>query len=178
MLKDVGVLALLLVLAGGCERNLYHYHRTVIGVDISGNVAGNAPSGHLTLGYSRRLVLVLPDEIKDALKDATPPDDNTQDKDKKATQRTTSESLPPTVFCTQVRASLGGVNSFREILATGTSAERYALSLVAASNGVHDWAYRNYVCPGFEIPAPKPSDPGAADNPQGVIAPVGALPMK
>ena len=174
----MGVLALLLVLVAGCERKLYHYHRTVIGVDISGNVAGNAPSGHLTLGYSRRLVLVLPDEINDALTDSKPSDAKTPDKDMNAADRTTSEGLPPTVFCTQVRASLGGVNSFREILATGKSAEHYAMGLVAASEGVVDWRYRNYVCPGFEIPAPKPSDPGAADNPQGAKPPGGALPAK
>lgn len=153
MLKRVSGLVLLLVCMGGCSRNLYHYHRTVVGVDISGNVTGNAPSGHLTLGYSRRLVVVLPADIKDAL--AKP---------------STDESLPSTVFCTQVRASLGGVNVFREVLATGLPAQNYAMSLVAASDGLNDWQYRNYVCPGFEIPSP--------DNPQGVKAAVGALPPR
>jgi hypothetical protein len=171
MLKCVGVLAILLVLSAGCERKLYHYHRTVVGVDISGNVTGNAPSGHLTLGYSRRLVVVLPDGIKEALEESTPSDGKTLAKDQAAVHPPPRASLPDTVFCTQVRASLGGVNSFREVFATGTSAEHYALSLVAASEGLDGWLYRNYVCPGFEIPPPLARDPKAK-------ATAGALPAR
>lgn len=127
---------LLLGMVAGCTgRNLYHYHRTVIGVDISGNVAGDTPSGHLTLGYSRRLVIFMPPEIQEALQEKSP-----------------TGNIPPTVFCTQVKASLGGVNAFREIIATGEPADSYAQQLVASMIAAPAATNRNFVCPGLVIP--------------------------
>ncbi len=135
----------LLILPTGCGRTLYHYHRTVVGLDISGNVAGDTPSGHLTLGYSRRLVILMPPEIEDVMREK-PPEPGKQE-----------VKLPSTIFCTQVRASLGGVNAFREVLATGTPAESYAKLL--AAKRPNDDKLRNFVCPGYEI---LEADPNAA----------------
>jgi len=133
---------------------LYHYHRTVIGVDISGNVSDSTPSGHLTLGYSRRLVIAMPKVVEEALKGEQG-----------------LEKLPQTIFCTQVKASLGGVNVFREILATGDPADGYAQQL-ATSAEVVSMKNRNLVCPGLEVPAPDaPPDPQSKNPPQ-------ALPTK
>jgi hypothetical protein len=153
MLKTLGILTLICALSDGCSRSLYHYHRTVIGVDISGNVAGDTPSGHLTLGYSRRLVVLMPPEIKDIL------DIEAKKKaEKNLSQAQVNEALradiPDTIFCTQVKASLGGVNTFREVLATGEPAYGYAQHLVALAAGSNDDKYRNFVCPGLEIPHP------------------------
>ena len=178
MLKStLGVLLAVLACAG-CGRNFYHYHRTVIGIDIAGNVAGSSPRGHLIIGYSRRLVTALPQEAQDALSGQGGAGDT---------------QLPSTVFCTQVRASLGGVNAFREVLATGAPAEQYAEALTEASAGISEYQYRNFVCPGFEIPAPLAdtrttattdtvsktkkgeADPGA-NNAHSVVAPVSPLP--
>jgi hypothetical protein len=150
MLKTLSILAAICGISAGCGRTLYHYHRTVVGVDISGNVAGDTPSGHLTLGYSRRLVVLMPPEIKDIL-------------DAKAKAEATRQpmqlpaELPNTVFCTQVKASLGGVNSFREVLATGEPAYGYAQRLVALAAASSDDEYRNFVCPGLKIPKPSPN---------------------
>jgi hypothetical protein len=124
------VLAVAVVGAVGCQPRLYHYHRTVIGLDIAGNVTGQSPSGHLTLGYSRRLVAVVPKEMNDKSDDVL---------------------LPSTVFCTQVKASLGGANSFREILGTGEPADEFA-TLIANMPGAEDIRQRNLICPGLPIP--------------------------
>ena len=67
MLRIVGLLMVVVAFGAGCGRNLYHYHRTIVGVDISGNVAGDTPSGHLTLGYSRTLVVLMPPDIQKAI---------------------------------------------------------------------------------------------------------------
>ncbi len=136
MLKAWLLLLALLTVATGCGRTLYHYHRTVVGVDISGNVAGESPSGHLTLGYSRRLVIIMPPEIEDAMRT------------KRAHEQ--QVSLPNTIFCTQVRASLGGVNAFREVLATGEPAVGFAE--IQAAGRPSDKKARNFVCPGYEVP--------------------------
>lgn len=153
MLKILGILVLTCALSAGCSRSLYHYHRTVIGVDISGTVAGDTPSGHLTLGYSRRLVVLMPPEIKDIL------DIEAQKKaEKNLTPAQVNEALradiPNTIFCTQVKASLGGINTFREVLATGDPAYGYAQHLVVLAAGSNDDEYRNFVCPGLKIPNP------------------------
>jgi hypothetical protein len=141
------------VAAGCADRNLYHYHRTVVGMDIAGNVSGNSPSGHLVLGYSRRLIVFLPPEVQKALEESQ----------KLAAQKSrgTSEDtvpvevpLPDSIFCTQVKASLGGISAFREILATGTPAKEYAEQLAAEADGLTDWKNRNFICPGFVMPAP------------------------
>lgn len=134
------VLGSVLAACGSSQRNLYHYHRTVVGVDIAGNISGDTPSGHLTLGYSRRLIVFLPPEVQQALQSGQP--------------TPTGVPLPSSVFCTQVKASLGGISAFREILATGHPAEDYAARLATESAGLTDWKDRNFVCPGFEIPAP------------------------
>ena len=76
-----------------------------------------------------------------------------------AKARGQSVEIPDTVFCTQVKASLGGVNSFREVLATGQPAEGYAQRLVELAKAAGGDPYRNFVCPGFEIPKPS-SDAG------------------
>src|SRR6266404_5105433 len=138
MLRTCSLLLTLVALCSGCGRNLYHYHRTVVGIDISGNVAGSTPSGHLVVGYSRRLVILMPPEVQDALEG-----------------KGTGSELPPTIFCTQVKASLGGVNAFREILATGDPAVGYAQLQAEARQGLGaDGKLRNFVCPGYEIPQP------------------------
>lgn len=153
MLKPFSILAVVCAMSAGCGRTLYHYHRTVVGIDISGNVAGDTPSGHLTLGYSRRLVVLMPPEIQEIL-------------DAKAKAEATQQpmqfpaELPDTVFCTQVKASLGGVNSFREVLATGDPAYSYAQHLVALAAASSDEEYRNFVCPGLKIPQPDTSKGG------------------
>jgi hypothetical protein len=163
MLRAACLLGMGLVAAAGCSgRSLYHYHRTVVGVDISGNVSESTPSGRLTLGYSRRLVAAMPDAIERAMEEAS--------KSQSATTAATTSpaggsqaqppvkplvvNLPPTVFCTQVKASLGGVNSFREILATGTPAEGYAQQLAEGAALVSP-KDRNFVCPGLVISTPE-----------------------
>jgi hypothetical protein len=155
MLKQFFFLAALCAISTGCGRNLYHYHRTVVGVDISGNVAGDTPSGHLTVGYSRRLVILMPPEMQGILdtKAKVAPGEELK-ADAKADGKRPAWELPSTVFCTQVKASLGGVNSFREILATGNPAENYADRLVKLVEKEGDTKYRNLVCPNFEIPKP------------------------
>ena len=152
MLRILSILAMTCAMSAGCSRSLYHYHRTVVGVDISGNVAGDTPSGHLTLGYSRRLVVLMPPEIKEIL------DIEAKKKAAGKSQAEINEALkadiPDTIFCTQVKASLGGVNSFREVLATGDPAYGYAQHLVAVAAASNDDEYRNFVCPGLKIPPP------------------------
>jgi hypothetical protein len=146
------ILAVVCSMSAGCGRTLYHYHRTVVGVDISGNVAGDTPSGHLTLGYSRRLVVLMPPEIQEIL--------NVEAKKKAAGTPETqiraavNADIPDTIFCTQVKASLGGVNSFREVLATGEPAYGYAQRLVAIAATSNDDEYGNFVCTGLKIPNP------------------------
>ena len=116
------------------------------------NVVADTASEHLTLGYSRRLVVLMPPEIKEIL-------------DVEAKERAAGNSpaevnealradIPNTIFRTQVKASLGGVNTFREVLATGEPAYGYAQHLVALAAGSNDDKYRNFVCPGLEIPHP------------------------
>ncbi len=140
------------LLVTGCSsnRNLYHYHRTVVGLDIAGNVSGNSPSGHLILGYSRRLIVFLPPEVKEALATEQP-------------DTTGGVPLPASVFCTQVKASLGGLNAFREILATGQPAVDYASQLAASATGITEWKDHNFVCPGFKIPGPPSGSPPSAE---------------
>jgi len=161
MLRPGAVLVCLIGLglsAAACgNRNLYHYHRTVVGLDIAGNVSGDSPSGHLVLGYSRRLVVFLPPEVEKALESGQPADP------------TEGVPLPATVFCTQVKASLGGVSAFREILATGPPAVQYAEQLAAEAAGVTDWKDHNFVCPGFEMPRP---DGGAPESARPTAAPL------
>ena len=152
MLKTFLTLVAVCAMSAGCSRSLYHYHRTVVGVDISGNVAGDSPSGHLTLGYSRRLVVLMPPEMKEIL------DVEAKKKADGKPQAQINEALradiPDTIFCTQVKASLGGVNTFREVLATGDPAYGYAQHLVALAAGSNDDEFRNFVCPGLKIPHP------------------------
>ena len=158
MLRAIGLLVAVLLAATACSgRSLYHYHRTVVGVDISGNVSDSTPSGRLTLGYSRRLVAAMPEAIQKAIEEAgkKPADTPTA-----APVKPVVAPLPQTVFCTQVKASLGGVSSFREILATGAPADRYAEQISEASQLVSP-RDRNFVCPGLVIPTPAQADSGA-----------------
>ncbi len=152
MLKRVFASSFALVLLAGCaDRSLYHYHRTVVGVDIAGSVDGETPRGHVIVGYSRRLVVVVPP----AWELETP--ESLQKKQQllaagQAPTQPTTEDVPSTVFCTQVKASLGGVSIFREVMATGNPATRYAEYLVANSPaGLHVSA-KNAVCPDLEVP--------------------------
>jgi hypothetical protein len=129
------------------------------------NVDADTASEHLTLGYSRRLVVLMPPEIKEIL-------------DVEAKERTAGNSpaevnealradIPNTIFRTQVKASLGGVNTFREVLATGDPAYGYAQHLVALAAGSNNDEYRNFVCPGLKIPHPSTTVIPTIVNPGG-----------
>jgi len=149
MLRTFLVMLLVCVALPGCGRQLYHYHRTIIGLDIAGNVNGNAPSGHLVLGYARRLIVLFPNE-EELKKLAAKKQAQSQ-----APAPLDGENLPSTVFCTQVKGSLGGLSLFREILATGTAADNYA-SLMASEGSESSRPSRaNFVCPDIEIPKPR-----------------------
>jgi len=156
MLKNALMVALAGLALSGCGRQLYHYHRTIIGLDIAGNVNGNTPSGHLVLGYSRRLVVAFPnDKLEPQSTQNQGQDLKAQDLKGQNSKGQDRESLPSTVFCTQVKGSLGGLSLFREILATGYSADAYA-SLMASEGSESSRPSRaNFVCPDMEIPKPR-----------------------
>jgi hypothetical protein len=147
MLIRCAILCLLLLLTGCSSRAgrfLYHYHRTVVGVDISGSLSQSNPSGHLALAYQRRFVVFLPPAVAEAFVKAA------EARQGPGVARVTE--LPPAVFCTQVKASLGGLNVFSEILATGDAAEEYAALLAASAPDGVGVKEENLICPGFVIP--------------------------
>jgi len=156
MLRCLFALSFTLVLLTGCaDRSLYHYHRTVVGVDIAGSVDGETPRGHVIVGYSRRLVVVVPPawELETA--------QSLQRKNELAAgqmaKSPTVDDVPSTVFCTQVKASLGGLSVFREIMATGDPATRYAEFLVANAPAGLNTSAKNSVCPDLEVPTATPT---------------------
>ena len=135
-------------LVGCVDRHLYHYHRTVIGVDIAASIDGETPRGHLILGYARKLVVVVPPSWE-----LTPTE---SEKLRARSNQSPFDPIPSTVFCTQVKAGGRGVNLFREIMATGDPATNYAAYLVANGPAVPDASKQNFVCPDLAIEVPKP----------------------
>jgi len=127
MLERFGLAMCVALLAAGCGGNnpyLAHYHRTVSGVDLSANVTDSTPSGHITLGYSRRLTIISPREL------VTGKDNE----------------VLSSVFCTEILANFAGASIFREVLATGDAAVSYASSTPPAVR-IAGTELPNQVCP-------------------------------
>lgn len=120
----LSLVSLGIVLVGCTPTHFIHYHRTVIGIDSSAAMDGNG--GHLTVGYDRRLIAVVPDAA------GTRPTGQTQPGGAGTPQPgtgTQAKDAMSTIFCTQLDASALGVGRFHETLATGSVATAYARAL-------------------------------------------------
>jgi hypothetical protein len=105
----VRVLALGVLATAGCTTeptHLMHYQRTVMGFDAA--VATQEASGHIILGYDRRMVSVVP----------------------KTTLSGKAQDAMSIISCTKAKSGFTQVD-FDERLATGEAAVNYAAGLKA-----------------------------------------------